>query len=201
MNKWMDEKKPFSIRQIGLPKLFIMLLAGIVLLILSFPDFFSTQKKEQQIEQKQPEASDMVSGSVDAYVENAENRLRVLLQKVDGAGEVEVMITVKTTGESIPLKDTPYEKSSEYSVDNRQQNVKEAAEESTVMVEKEDGSKVPYVVAQTVPEIEGVAVIAQGGGNKQVKQEIIGAVQVLFDIQAHKIKVMKMDNSSAIQQK
>jgi len=201
MNKWMDEKKPFSIRQIGLPKLFIMLLAGIVLLILSFPDFFSTQKKEQQLEQKQPEVSGMVSGSVDAYVENAENRLRVLLQKIDGAGEVEVMITVKTTGESIPLKDTPYEKSSEYSVDNRQENIKESAEESTVMVEKEDGSKVPYVVAQTVPEIEGVAVIAQGGGNKQVKQEIIGAVQVLFDIQAHKIKVMKMDNSSAIQQK
>ena len=200
MNKWMDEKKPFSIREIGLPKLFIMLLAGIVLLIFSFPDFFGTQKKEQKMEQKQPEASDVVSGSVDAYIENAEDRLRLLLQKIDGAGEVEVMITVKTTGESIPLKDTPYEKSSEYSVDSKQQNVKEAVEENTVMVENKDGSRVPYVVAQTVPEIEGVAVIAQGGGDKQVKQEIIGAVQVLFDIQAHKIKVMKMDNSSAIQQ-
>jgi stage III sporulation protein AG len=45
-----------------------------------------------------------------------------------------------------------------------------------------------------VPEIEGVAVIAQGGGNSEIKKEIVEAVQVLFDIKAHKIKVMKMNS-------
>lgn len=41
------------------------------------------------------------------------------------------------------------------------------------------------------PEIEGVLVIAQGGENAVVVQNITEAIQALFGVEAHKIKIMK----------
>jgi len=197
-----QQKKPLTIREIGLPRMFLMLLAGLVLLILTFPDFFAnTAQKEPQRdssvieEDSKDSVKALTSTELDAYVENAENRLKVLLRKVDGVGEVEVMITVKATGESIPLKDAPYEKSTEELGGDSQRHT-EKVQEGTVMVEQQDGTSQPYVVMETVPQIEGVAVIAEGGGSSEVKKEIVEAVQVLFDIQAHKIKVMKMNQST-----
>lgn len=41
------------------------------------------------------------------------------------------------------------------------------------------------------PKIEGVVVIADGGENAVVKENINSAVQALFDIEPHKIRIMK----------
>ena len=61
-------------------------------------------------------------------------------------------------------------------------------------VYEEDGSrgKSPYVISETNPKVEGVLVIAEGGGNSRIKQEILEAAQALFGIEAHKIKIVKM---------
>lgn len=194
-----EKKKPLTIREIGLPRLMILLTAGLILLILTFPDFFSaadtdSSKKNTKETIVLQEEEEKLENDIDAYIENAENRLKLLLRKVEGVGEVEVMITIKSSGESIPLKDTPYEKSSITSEEGTGKRTEqgEKTEEGTVMVENSDGTTQPYVVRETVPEIEGVAVIAEGGGNSEIKKEIVEAVQALFNIKAHKIKVMKM---------
>lgn len=194
------KKKPLTIREIGLPRLALMLAAGMLLFVLSFPDFFSGGKKGQETsgEGTVQEISTGSMNDVDAYVKNAEERLKILLRKVEGVGDVEVMITVKSTGENVPLKDTPYEKkSSSTQAEGGEVRMEEgeSTEEETVMMETSDGTKQPYLVSETVPEIEGVAVIAQGGGSSEIKKEIVEAVQALFNIKAHKIKVMKMNES------
>ena len=43
------------------------------------------------------------------------------------------------------------------------------------------------------PEVSGVLVVAEGGDDPVTVREITEAVQALFGIEAHKIKVMKMD--------
>lgn len=43
------------------------------------------------------------------------------------------------------------------------------------------------------PAIEGVIVVAQGAGSGKKEKEIIEAIQALFPIEPHKIKVMKME--------
>ncbi|MEI3340576.1 MAG: hypothetical protein V8R80_12125 [Eubacterium sp.] len=43
------------------------------------------------------------------------------------------------------------------------------------------------------PEIEGILVVAQGGGNTAVAENISEAAQALFSVEAHKIKVVKMN--------
>jgi stage III sporulation protein AG len=44
-------------------------------------------------------------------------------------------------------------------------------------------------------QVKGVLVIAQGGGDSRIQKEIMEAAQALFDIEAHKIKIMKMEET------
>ena len=63
---------------------------------------------------------------------------------------------------------------------------------STVYELDQDGSQTPYVTQETSMTIRGVLVVAQGGGDPVIVQNITEAVMALFGIEAHKIKVMKM---------
>ena len=53
----------------------------------------------------------------------------------------------------------------------------------------EDGNGEPYLVSESYPEVVGVVVLAEGSGTGSVDYDILNAVQVLFDIPAHKIKI------------
>ena len=91
---------------------------------------------------------------------------------------MEVMITLKSGNRKIVEKD-------------ERSTGDDAAEETSVYRQNADGSSEPYVNTELSPGIEGVAVIAEGGGSPVVRQEITEAVQALFDVEAHKIKIMK----------
>ena len=58
-------------------------------------------------------------------------------------------------------------------------------------VETGNGEETPYVKQELSPRIEGVLVIADGGDNAIVIENITEAVQALFGVDTHKIKVMK----------
>lgn len=45
---------------------------------------------------------------------------------------------------------------------------------------------------KVLPNVQGVLVVAEGGDNPKVIQNIKEAVQALFQVEPHKIKVMKM---------
>jgi stage III sporulation protein AG len=126
-----------------------------------------------------------------------ENKLEGILRKVSGIGQVEVMITLKASEEQVALKDTPSTQESLNEVDGEggsRINSSVTREESTVLIKDESGNSVPYIIKKVEPEIEGIVVIAEGGDNVDVILEIMEAAEVLFDVPAHKVKVMKMDN-------
>lgn len=54
--------------------------------------------------------------------------------------------------------------------------------------DKEDGMKVKVLL----PEVRGVAVVCQGGGNPIIKEQIITAISALFNISSNKISVAVM---------
>ena len=60
----------------------------------------------------------------------------------------------------------------------------------------EGGTSEPYVVKTLSPEIEGVLVVAEGAGSGIVNRTIVEAVQALFGVEAHKVKVVKMEVQS-----
>ncbi|HAB59850.1 MAG TPA: stage III sporulation protein AG [Lachnospiraceae bacterium] len=190
------EKKKLSLKEIGIPKLIIIFMCGILLIILSFPSLFSGgDKKNNTIS----EVSNVpTTTSAASYEEEMEARLKEALMKVEGIGNVEVMITLKSSKESVTLKDTPYSQESLDESDSSGGERKSTTidkKEETVLQNSGTGGSTPYVIKELEPEIEGVLVIAQGGGSQTIIGEIVGAVEVLFDVPAHKIKVMKMNSN------
>ncbi len=67
----------------------------------------------------------------------------------------------------------------------------EYSEDSDSLVTDNGSGSSPYVIKQIMPEVEGVIIVADGGDKPTVKNEIYEAVQALFPVPTHKIKVLK----------
>lgn len=175
LNEWLRKLRSGE----QLPKknhLLLILLAGVLLLVVTFPDVRSDSPEN---ENDGGSASVMNENTdLQKYADDLEKEIAGILSRVEGVGEVEVMITLKSGNRKIVEKD-------------ERSTGDDVAEETSVYRQNADGSSEPYVNTELSPGIEGVAVIAEGGGNPVVRQEITEAVQALFDVEAHKIKIMK----------
>lgn len=196
------EKKKLSLKEIGPSRLVMLLLAGIFLVVVSFPNMFSSDNttEDNKVREKNTSQENSISSETgdesDTYTKTLEERLKRVLAKVEGIGSVEVMITLKGSKELVILKDDPYTQESMNEDDGEGGNRVSSSiekEESTVMVNSGNGESLPYVIQELEPKIEGIIVIAEGGDSSEIMTEIMEAVQVLFDVPAHKIKVMKMN--------
>ena len=173
----------------------LLALVGLLILVAVWPVGGKSGKTSGQTEASVEKKQETSYNYADQYAAVMESRLKSMLESVEGAGEVKVMITLKNNGEQVVEKDRTYsenktgqgEQSGQTTTNN---NISRS--ESTVYSSSNGGS--PYVVKQIEPEIEGVLVAAQGGGDETVVNEITYAVQVLFDVPVHKIKVVKMSS-------
>lgn len=136
----------------------------------------------------------LYAGSMEAYEEYLERRLGGALEYVEGVGRAEVVITLKSSGQKIVEKDlsSNSQTSSEQDQNGGTRETKDKSSDRTsVYAQGSDGSQTPYISKEMTPEIEGVLVIAEGGDNAVVIQNITEAIQALFGVEAHKIKIMK----------
>ena len=195
--KKLDFKK--ILKEFGLPKLLLILGCGLVILLLSVPGLFSSSDTSSSLTKTQSTNKTVDSekySSTEEYVCTQENRLKQILMRVKNIGKVEVMITVKSSKELVPLKDETSDRQTTTEQDSaggNRNSTSDSSQEETVLSQANQGENTPYIVKQIEPEIEGVLVIAQGGESDRVKSEIVDAVMVLFNVPAHKIKVMKMN--------
>lgn len=186
--EWVEKGKKIGVIRLGL-----LIVAGLVLLIASF-DGKEEHKTQTQIN-TQNEGKQSEEQQLNTYIENMETRLTNVLSQVDGIGKVQVMITAKATQEKVVLKDAPYKKTTvkeEDSTGATRESKETTSEEGTILEKQQDGSESPYITKELQPEIEGVVVIAEGAAQKQIEAEINDAVVALFSVPSHKIKVMKM---------
>lgn len=188
----------------------ICILAGVLLVILAMP---SAEKKKSNtseygildsntsiIEEKTEEGKAVAGQSekfegTEEYESYMENKLEQAISAMEGAGKVKVMVTVSASEELVVEKDIPITRSDTQENDSEggNRNVNECKqEEETVYSRQSDGSSAPYVVKTLQPPIEGVVVVAQGGDRPEVRRNITEAIVALFDIEPHKIKVVKM---------
>lgn len=203
MNKLTDKMKEILKGQkFGKDSLLILILAGLLLLVIAWPTKSSGQKKENEAVKYnqldvEPDIMESSFGGDETadYEKRITDQLEKLLGEMDGVGAVRVMITFSASGEEIPLKDVVRSDSDTTETDSgggmRIVN-EDAFEEETVYMTDAEGRRIPYIVRTTKPEVIGVAVIAEGGGNPEVQKNITAVIQSLFRIEANRIIVTKM---------
>lgn len=181
----------------------VFVLLGILLLVIAIP--LDTGKEKQNINEEIKRDGDEADGLTDkgnAFTDESmeyclalEARIEELLSVMDGVGKVQAMVTVSASREMIVEKDEPVNRATVTEADgsggSRSTN-ESSYEYETIFETDSEGNKTPYVVKQIEPEIQGITVVAQGGGNAIVQKNISDVLEALFHIEAHKIKVVKM---------
>lgn len=185
------------IKDTGYGKVVLLLIAGALLIVLSIPgnsggDKSTGTEKKKELGTTSTEQISKFSEQV--YARELEEELKELLRQVDGVGQVEVMITLKSSAETVVNKDVSQsESSSVRGAEEGEQNqeAQNQSEEETVLVEDSEGNQSPYIIKEIQPEIAGIVVICDGGSDPLVISNITSAAEVLFSVSAHKVKVMK----------
>lgn len=206
--------KLFSDKKLKKENFIVVLLIGILLLVIAWPvsdkksqeqtsksgitdsnaDILDlTAGKKEQDSQEKDTGTDTVS--LQGYTKQMEHTLEEILSTMEGAGKVKVMITLKASEETVIEKDTVRQRSGTTEVDSEggSRNTSDISDsEETVYTSTQGGTDAPFVKQIISPQIEGVVVSAQGGNNKTVIKNITEAIQALFGVEVHKIKVIKM---------
>lgn len=105
-----------------------------------------------------------------------EEKLEKILSQIKGAGRVSVMIVPKNNGEKKFGCDT------------------DGKQKKTVIL-SHGGGEEALVSEETMPEISGVIIVAEGGGNSRVKAQLTHAAQTALAIAPHKIEVFERKDS------
>ena len=204
------------IKKKGLEKYFrrdnllILVLAGILLFIIALPTR-DGEKADSGMKEKTKALSGETlqtgdgqtpginpgTGTDEDYAAAMEQRLTEALADMAGVGKVRVMITLKSSRGLVVEKEEQMEQSSVKETDSQggSRISDQASREETVVRSTDGSNSEPYVVKCYVPEIEGVLVVAEGAGSGTINRTVTEVVQALFGVEAHKVKVVKMNSA------
>lgn len=154
--------------------IFLALLLGI--LLLAAGKGFSETEKEAS---NQPQTTEKSTVSADR---ETERRMAEILSKIEGAGQVDVMLTYRQTEEKTIAHNETREESGEAL----------RTEQTAILLEDGDGATQPLILTENSPVVEGVVIAAQGADQPAVAAAMNQAAQALLDVPAHKVAVLKM---------
>ena len=142
---------------------FIILLIAVAALVL----FTSLGGKEGE----EPEGS---------YARQTEKRLAAVLSQIEGAGEVEVFLTVRSEGELVVATETT-----------------EHADGSVTTSPVLSGGE-PIVLEECLPAVTGVLIVAEGADDLSVRFNLLEAAASVLDINQSLIKVYTKGGSQLL---
>lgn len=187
-----------KLRHMRKDQLLIFFLVGVLLLVIALPA--GTKEKEKASGRNEIGGEEEVGTQAEEqdYARYLERRLEETLSQLDGAGNVRVMVTLQSSAQKIVEKDTQGERDAiteEDSQGGRRTSENTSHQETTVYEGVGEKSQEPYVSKELTPRVEGVVVLAEGGENALVKRNITEAIQALFGIDTHKIRIMKKNET------
>ena len=136
-----------------------------------------------------PSGSDRRSGTVservigteeEVSVEALEEKLGGILSRIEGAGKVSVMLTIKSGTQRILAKN----------LETSQTDSEQEQTEEIVVISGESGDEV-VLIGRNYPVFQGALVVCPGGDNAQVRLEITRALSALTGLGAGRITVCK----------
>lgn len=188
----MNDKFKHFFKKKNLSNLIVIGVVGFVLLVLN-NNFFSREPGNEQLNSTQNQtlvnhASNDNFGFT-SYQQQLEARLQEAFSNVTGVGEVIVMVTLRHGNQLFVAEDKVLSESITSETDatggtrevtNRTENI------SHVM-----HGGVPLVLLEAEPRVEGVIIVAQGGGDIRIVEALINATRAVLGIEAHRISVLE----------
>ena len=162
MREWLAKLKTGTGGKLA-ETVFILLLIAVAALIL----FTSLGGKEGE----EPEGS---------YARQTEKRLAAVLSQIEGAGEVEVFLTVRSEGELVVATETT-----------------EHADGSVTTSPVLSGGE-PIVLEECLPAVTGVLIVAEGADDLSVRFNLLEAAASVLDINQSLIKVYTKGGSQLL---
>lgn len=125
-------------------------------------------------------SSNITYVSTSDYVLNIESKLKSILSNVNGAGKVEVMVSVDGSSEI------------QFATDEVITTSGQTTEKTVnIVFVTKDGVSQPIITSEKLPKINGVVVVSSGAKNTKVKLELMSAVQTLINIDCDKIQILE----------
>lgn len=199
MNKYLENFKNVFFKkdgEEGKKKNIENLVVFLIILIITIIIINTILKDDENIINKEDENTKLAQTTKnnDNEENNISKDLESILSKINGAGEVKVLLTYSETSQLVPVYNENINESTTEETDtsggkriiNSKDNQKEVIYE-----EQTDGKK---IVTQKIisPKIEGAIITAKGAGDVSVKNNIIQAVEAATGLAIHKIQVFEM---------
>lgn len=120
------------------------------------------------------------------YKTQTEQELTSILRQISGAGNVAVMLTLKS-GEQ-----TMYQMDSNLTTQNADGTTSNSSAETTVVVSRDDVGQEAVVTKVLSPTFLGAVVVCQGADDPQIRLSVIQVVASATGLSSEKITVVKM---------
>ena len=163
-------------------KVLIIVIIGILgLLMIVLSEIFPNSK----VEKGKDVANTMDNTSYsEGFKQRTEKELREIIGKIDGVGEVSLMITLDGTTEYVYAEDVDTETDEENdSKSNKYKN--------EVIIVDSDGGEKALIKKIVEPKVKGVVIVCSGGGKTEIKERVTKAVSSALNISTNNICVEK----------
>lgn len=176
-------------------------LAGVLLLLLSNlftssdPDPELNQdlslKNDHDVQQASSEESSLTS-DVNELEQTYKKDLELMLSKIQGVENVEVMINLDSTNVKVYEKNliTGKQLTDEKDKNGGNREIEDHTEETEVVLVRQGDQEVPLLIQTKKPSVRGVLVVATGVDHATVKQWVIESTSRVLNVPTHKVSVM-----------
>jgi stage III sporulation protein AG len=173
---------------------------GVFLLIISSSFFTSENKRDNKNSPASGEPPSILpmadTNQTNAdYIEQLQKNMEETLSQIENVGDVKVMLTISYGREIIIALDKTANESNTTEKDaggGERVAGTSNVDEKTVIITDSNGVDHPLILKEVQPRIEGVLIIAEGGDNVFVKEELTHAAEALLGLSANKVQVSKM---------
>lgn len=127
--------------------------------------------------------------------DNLEEKLEGILSRIQGVGEVKVLINYSESSEIVAMYNENSKVSSTEETDTSGgiRKIEQTDTQKDIIYKEDDGEKTPITQKVIQPKIEGAIVTAKGAGDITTKTNIIQAVEAVTGLATHKIQVFVMN--------
>jgi len=136
------------------------------------------------------------SKTILAYENQYEKELKSILEQIQGVGSVTVRVNVSTSESKVYEKNSTIQNETTTETDKNggERKIESISKDDKVVTVQDGDKEVPLVTETKMPEITGVLVVCDGGGDISIQKSVKEAVSNALNVASYRVSVMPKKN-------